>query len=130
MCTSMLVGGGGHAGAPGPEPRPFPGRTATISARLGCFNLQKRLWVKWDPRETNGQCNLSMTEKTKTHKWLWVKIPFWLAGESTTQFITYFSGDWDGHWGYDLDFAPWPNQCPSPTNMEPDARTPERQVPC
>ena len=22
--------------------------------------------------------------------------------------VAYFSGDWDVHWGYDLDFDPWP----------------------
>ena len=22
--------------------------------------------------------------------------------------LVYFSGDWDVHWGYDLDFDPWP----------------------
>ena len=26
-------------------------------------------------------------------------IPFWLVGEFTTHFRTYFSGDWDVHWG-------------------------------
>ena len=35
-------------------------------------------------------------------------IPFWLVGEFTTHFRTHFSGDWDVHWGYDLDFDPWP----------------------
>ena len=30
------------------------------------------------------------------------------VGEFTTHFRTYFSGDWDVHWGYDLDFDPWP----------------------
>ena len=25
---------------------------------------------------------------------------FWLVGEFTTHFRTYFSGDWDVHWGY------------------------------
>ena len=29
-------------------------------------------------------------------------------GEFTTHFRTYFSGDWDVHWGYDLDFDSWP----------------------
>ena len=24
--------------------------------------------------------------------------------------LVYFSGDWDVHWGYDLDFDPWPHQ--------------------
>ena len=33
-------------------------------------------------------------------------VPFW--GRYTTHFRTYFSGDWDVHWGYDLDFDPWP----------------------
>ena len=31
------------------------------------------------------------------------------VGEFTTHLRTYFSGDWDVHWGYDLDFDPWPN---------------------
>ena len=30
------------------------------------------------------------------------------VGELTTHFRTYFSGDGDVHWGYDLDFDPWP----------------------
>ena len=33
-------------------------------------------------------------------------VSFW--GGCTTHFSTYFSGDWDVHWGYDLDFDPWP----------------------
>ena len=35
--------------------------------------------------------------------WLWVKtngIPFW--GRCTTHFRTYFSGDWNVHWGYGI----------------------------
>ena len=37
-------------------------------------------------------------------------IPFWLVGEFTTHFRTYFlvGIEWDVHWGYDLDFDPWP----------------------
>ena len=35
-------------------------------------------------------------------------VPFW--GRCTTHFRTYFGGDWDVHWGYDLDFDPWPLQ--------------------
>ena len=34
-------------------------------------------------------------------------IPFWRG--CTTHFRTYFGGDWDGHWGYDLAFDPWPH---------------------
>ena len=33
-------------------------------------------------------------------------VPFW--GRCTTHFRTYFSGDWDVHCGYDMDFDPWP----------------------
>ena len=29
-------------------------------------------------------------------------IPFWLVGEFTTHFRTYFTGDGDGHWGYEI----------------------------
>ena len=37
--------------------------------------------------------------------------PFWdpvlvEIGEFTTHFRTYFGGDWEVHWGYDLDFDP------------------------
>ena len=35
-------------------------------------------------------------------------IPFW-GFRCTTHFRTDFSGDWDVHWGYDLDFDPWPD---------------------
>ena len=31
----------------------------------------------------------------------------WLVGEFTTHFTTYFSGDWNNHWGYG-DFDPQP----------------------
>ena len=30
-----------------------------------------------------------------------------MVGRCTTHFRTYFSWDWDVHWGYDLDFDPW-----------------------
>ena len=38
-------------------------------------------------------------------------------GEFTTHFRTYFSGDWDVYWGYDLDFDPWPHVC-NQTNLQ------------
>ena len=31
------------------------------------------------------------------------------VGKFTTHFSPFFSGDWDVHWGYDLDFDPWPD---------------------
>ena len=31
------------------------------------------------------------------------------VGEFTTQIRTYFSGDWDVHWGYGI-FDPWPSK--------------------
>ena len=30
------------------------------------------------------------------------------VGEFTTHFRTYFTGDWDVHWWYDLALDPWP----------------------
>ena len=45
-------------------------------------------------------------------------ISFW-ASELTTHF-SLFSGDWDVHWGYDLDFDPWPqNQSHANTEVAP-----------
>ena len=29
-------------------------------------------------------------------------------GVGASPILVYFSGDWDVHWGYDLDFDPWP----------------------
>ena len=34
-------------------------------------------------------------------------IPFWVG--APLHFRTYVSGDSDVHWGYDLDFDPWPS---------------------
>ena len=51
--------------------------------------------------------------------WLWVQtvlVPFW--ARRTTHFRTYFSGYWDVHWGYDLDFDPWP-AIKAPSNSKP-----------
>ena len=31
------------------------------------------------------------------------------SGVGAPPILVYFSGDWDVHWGYDLDFDPWPN---------------------
>ena len=33
-------------------------------------------------------------------------IPLW-GFRCTKHFRTDFSGDWEVHWGYDLDFDPW-----------------------
>ena len=46
-------------------------------------------------------------------------VPSW--GRCTTHFRTYFSGDWNVHWGYDLDFEPWPNEYESPRIAKIDA---------
>ena len=50
--------------------------------------------------------------------------PFW--GRFTAHFRTYFSGDWDVHWGDDLDFDPWP--C-AKANLEPHAVKNSQQPP-
>ena len=64
------------------------------------------------PGESRLEQNGSEGEKRATWRWSkpWWLIPFWLVGEFTTRFRTYFSGDWDVHWGYDLDFDPWPHR--------------------
>ena len=52
--------------------------------------------------------------------------PFWdpiWVGEFTTQFRTYLGGDWDLHWGYDLDFDPWPSVDPSSSALQPSKKT-------
>ena len=44
-------------------------------------------------------------------------LPVW--GRCTTHFRTYFSGDWDVHWGCDLAFDPWPEKPPTvPARLE------------
>ena len=42
---------------------------------------------------------------TRRGKWLWLSKPCWdpiLGIGCTTHFRTYFSGDWDVHWGYGI----------------------------
>ena len=41
-------------------------------------------------------------------KWLWVKCQ---NGVGAPPILVHFSGDFDVHRGYDLDFDPWPNGC-------------------
>ena len=47
-------------------------------------------------RSANGFVMLKIAVVVRTI-WLWVKTA-----------LAYFSGDLDVHWGYDLDFDPWP----------------------
>ena len=56
-----------------------------------------------------GGCNRVKTRKNHLPNGCGSKpmVPFW--GGCTTHFRTYFCVDWDVHWGYDLDFDPWPN---------------------
>ena len=35
---------------------------------------------------------------------------WYLFGVGAPPILVYFSGDWDVHWGYDLDFDPWLNE--------------------
>ena len=51
------------------------------------------------------QKNMAVVVKTVKRDPILVGI-----GEFTTHFTTY-SGNWDVHWGYDLDFDPWPHVC-------------------
>ena len=57
--------------------------------------------------------------------WLLVKTNGTIWGRCTTHFRTYFSGDWDVHWGYDLDFDPWPygGKSQRVSQSEPEGRS-------
>ena len=57
-----------------------------------------RLRSEWVLHESTSGCGCQ-------NQW----VTFFGVGEFTTHFRTYFSGDWDVHWGYDLDFDPWPS---------------------
>ena len=47
--------------------------------------------------------------RPKIKKWLWGKTNGTILGVfGAPPILVYFSGDWDVHWGYDLDFDPWP----------------------
>ena len=65
------------------SPRPFGRFSSAVAMDSDGSAKSKRLWVK-----ANGTI---------------------LVGRCTTHFRTYISGDWDVHWGYDLDFDPWPS---------------------
>ena len=57
-------------------------------------------------------------------KWLWVKTNDF--GVCALPVFVYFSGDRDVHWGYDLDFDPWPsgkNISFAPKKKEPSQRS-------
>ena len=75
-----------------PAPKPPPPH----SAGRGCARGEGgRLWGgrRWTGRKC---CALAMRLWLSKPFWL---IPFWLVGEFTTHFGTYFGGDWDVHWG-------------------------------
>ena len=77
---------------------PFRMRSARLEPQVDatCRGLRAELCL-----ETQVSCaDVAVVVKTSG-------IPFWgIGGEFTTHFRTYFSGDWDVHWGYDLDFDP------------------------
>ena len=59
---------------------------------------------------TRGRSRSSGLELALRGIWLWLSKPMgshFGVGEFTTNFRIYFSGDWDVHWGYDLDFDPF-----------------------
>ena len=65
--------------------------------RLGPF------WLQWPEIPTEHFA----WSFTKT--WLWVKTNGTILGVfGAPPILVYVSGDWDVHWGYDLDFEPWP----------------------
>ena len=68
--------------------------------------LQEGFCLGYDLR-SNRTSSLVAASFQLTHAWLWVKTNGTILGKVTTHFRTYLSGDWDVHWGYDLDFDPW-----------------------
>ena len=42
-------------------------------------------------------------------------------GVGAPPILSYFSGDWDVHWGYDLAFDPWPNLVVCSASIKPVA---------
>ena len=74
-------------------PRTKGKRPSVASRRCGFYlQLDVRLWA--------------FLVNSGRRSWSNPMVPFW--GRYTTHFSRDFSGDWDVHWGYDLDFDPWP----------------------
>ena len=95
------------------------GRHRWGAPTLAAANSKSRSFPKWAALvfgETWAKtCGLPRLVNSETHPiWSWYGCgskPFWYysgVGEFITHFRTYFSGDWDVHWGDDLDFDPWP----------------------
>ena len=78
-------------------------RSAPREARGEEFKSVWRRWRSlWDRRAGVG------VESGRLFTWLWVKTNgtnFWVGAPPI---VVDSSGDWDVHWGYDLDFDPWP----------------------
>ena len=98
-------------GAPGHGERSGP-RGASVPPRLrGAALAAGRRGFLWRPAGAFGAARPGLGERCAMGYCGWFvktnQISFWLVGEFTTHFRSYFSGDWD-HWGYDLAFDPWP----------------------
>ena len=71
---------------------------------LSCVNLRLELEPANFP-QSGGQHSSRRTwgpYSPSCHAWLWVNTNGTIWGRCTTQFRTYFSGDWDVHWGYGI----------------------------
>ena len=58
---------------------------------------------------TRGNGHVKLGEYTR-HEVAVVVGSHFGVGEFTIHFRTCFGGGWDVHWGYDLDFDPWPGE--------------------
>ena len=84
----------------------------------GSFGLARPqiAWNSWPRRRSSTLCTWPRRSRESPLSWLWLSIwdPSSGVGEFATHFETYFGGDWDVHWGYDLDFDPWPAEYSNP----------------
>ena len=64
-------------------------------------------WAIVDERHFGWHCFFS---SVVFEIWLWLKTVLGSHfGVGAPPILVYFSGGWDVHWVYDLDFDPWPS---------------------
>ena len=80
----------------GKSERAIDGNTAAAHVAYAMSPAARRFFVG----QAAAGCHMAVVVKTVLGSHVGV-------GEFTTHVSRDFSGDWDVHWGYDLDFNPW-----------------------
>ena len=78
----------------------FPHPSCWVRQGLGDLDLGFGFGSNWDPPNRTPYKRPWWSQPIRSHLGV---------GAFTAHFRTHFSGDWDVHWGYDLDVDPWPN---------------------